>query len=163
MVKDDSLYIVAIVAVVAVVGLVIMATGSTSTVMVAEDLPSMAEDSDNSAIAGEAFRTGSSSKLYDRGYGVSGTLDYDGRYVGSSVGIISSSGIDLNTTDLNTTNKPSDISSGSKLASKKSSNENVCDSYLFTKLGCTYNAATDYCDCPDLTGEELFRVASDLE
>ena len=55
MVKDDSLYIIAIVAVVAVVGLVIMATGSTSTVMVAEDLPSMAEESENSAIAGQAI------------------------------------------------------------------------------------------------------------
>ena len=57
MVKDDSLYIVAIVAVVAVVGLVIMATGSSSTVMVAEDLPSMAEDSDSTSIAGQAFRS----------------------------------------------------------------------------------------------------------
>jgi len=55
MVKDDSLYVIAIVAVVAVVGLVIMATGSSSTVMVAEDLPSMAEDSDSSAIAGQAY------------------------------------------------------------------------------------------------------------
>ena len=61
MVKDDSLYIIAIVAVVAVVGLVIMATGSSSTVMVAEDLPSMVED-DSSAIAGEAFRTMSERK-----------------------------------------------------------------------------------------------------
>ena len=52
MVKDDSLYIVAIVAVVAVVGLVIMATGS-NTVVVAEDLPSMV-DSDDAAIAGQA-------------------------------------------------------------------------------------------------------------
>ena len=51
MVKDDSLYIVAIVAVVAVVGLVIMATGST---VVAEDLPSMV-DSDDAAIAGQAM------------------------------------------------------------------------------------------------------------
>jgi len=55
MVKDDSLYVIAIVAVVAVVGLVIMATGSTGTVMVAEDLPSMAEDSDSTAIAGQAY------------------------------------------------------------------------------------------------------------
>jgi len=55
MVKDDSLYVIAIVAIVAVVGLVIMATGSTSTVMVAEDLPSMAEDSDSTAIAGQAY------------------------------------------------------------------------------------------------------------
>ncbi len=55
MVKDDSLYIIAIVAIVALVGLVIMATGSTSTVMVAEDLPSMAEDSDSTAIAGQAY------------------------------------------------------------------------------------------------------------
>ena len=47
MVKDDSLYVIAIVAVVAVVGLVIMATGST---VVAED--SMV-DSD-AAIAGQA-------------------------------------------------------------------------------------------------------------
>jgi len=62
MVKDDSLYVIAIVAVVAVVGLVIMATGS-STVVV-EELPSMAEE-DSSAIAGEAFRTGSST--YDKG------------------------------------------------------------------------------------------------
>ena len=59
MVKDDSLYIVAIVAVVAVVGLLIMATGSSSTVMVAEDLPSMAEESDSTAIAGQAVRIGS--------------------------------------------------------------------------------------------------------
>lgn len=62
MVKDDSLYVIAIVAVVAVVGLVIMATGS-STVVV-EELPSMAEE-DSSAIAGEAFRT--SSRTYDKG------------------------------------------------------------------------------------------------
>ena len=55
MVKDDSLYIIAIVAVVAVVGLVIMATGST---VVAEDLPSMV-DSDDAAIAGQATRIGS--------------------------------------------------------------------------------------------------------
>jgi len=48
MVKDDSLYIVAIVAVVAVVGLVIMATGST---VVAED---SVVDSDDAAIAGQA-------------------------------------------------------------------------------------------------------------
>ena len=48
MVKDDSLYIVAIVAVVAVVGLVVMATGST---VVAED---SAVDSDDAAIAGQA-------------------------------------------------------------------------------------------------------------
>lgn len=53
MVKDDSLYIIAIVAVVAVVGLVVMATSS-STVMVAEDLPSMV-DSDSTAIAGQAI------------------------------------------------------------------------------------------------------------
>jgi len=59
MVKDDSLYVIAIVAVVAVVGLVIMATGSTSTVMVAEDLPSMAENSESSAIAGQAIGSGS--------------------------------------------------------------------------------------------------------
>ena len=57
MVKDDSLYIIAIVAVVAVVGLVVMATGSSSTVMVAEDLPSMV-DSDSTAIAGQAIRNG---------------------------------------------------------------------------------------------------------
>ena len=50
MVKDDSLYILAIVAVVAVVGLVIMATG-TSTVV--EELPDMVQD-DSSAIAGQA-------------------------------------------------------------------------------------------------------------
>ena len=55
MVKDDSLYIVAIVAVVAVVGLVIMATGSSSIVVVAEDLPGMV-DSDSTAIAGQAWR-----------------------------------------------------------------------------------------------------------
>ena len=53
MVKDDSLYVIAIVAVVAVVGLVIMATGST---VVAEDLPSMV-DSDDTAIAGQAIQT----------------------------------------------------------------------------------------------------------
>jgi len=62
MVKDDSLYVIAIVAVVAVVGLVIMATGSGTVVV--EELPSMAEE-DSSAIAGEAFRTGSST--YDKG------------------------------------------------------------------------------------------------
>ena len=85
MVKDDSLYVIAIVAVVAVVGLVVMATSSSSTVMVAEDLPSMAEESDSSAIAGEAFRTGSSNKLYDRGYG--GVSDHDiSEGIGSSAG-----------------------------------------------------------------------------
>ena len=57
MVKDDSLYIIAIVAVVAVIGLVIMSTGSSSTVVVAEDLPSMVEDSDSTAIAGQAIRS----------------------------------------------------------------------------------------------------------
>ena len=54
MVKDDSLYVIAIVAVVAVVGLVVMATSGSSTV-VAEDLPSMV-DSDDAAIAGQAWR-----------------------------------------------------------------------------------------------------------
>jgi hypothetical protein len=52
--KDDSLYIVAIVAVVAVVGLVIMATGSSTTVVAQESLPDMVE-SDDSAIAGQAY------------------------------------------------------------------------------------------------------------
>jgi len=52
--KDDSLYIVAIVAVVAVVGLVIMATGSSTTVVAQESLPDMVE-SDSSAIAGQAY------------------------------------------------------------------------------------------------------------
>ena len=79
MVKDDSLYIIAMVAVVAVVGLVIMATGSTSTVMVSGDLPSMAEDSDSTAIAGQAYyktantvkiSSGSTDSLIDRGYGL---------------------------------------------------------------------------------------------
>jgi len=88
MVKDDSLYVIAIVAVVAVVGLVIMATGSSSTVMVAEDLPSMAEDSDSTAIAGQAYYKKSADEisigswstgydeesgarsLVDRGYGL---------------------------------------------------------------------------------------------
>ena len=54
MVKDDSLYIIAIVAVVAVVGLVIMATGST-TVVAQESLPDMVGE-DSSAIAGQASR-----------------------------------------------------------------------------------------------------------
>ena len=51
MVKDDSLYIVAIVAVVAVVGLVVMATGS-STVVIEDSTV----DSDDTAIAGQAWR-----------------------------------------------------------------------------------------------------------
>lgn len=55
MVKDDSLYVIAIVAVVAVVGLVVMATSSSS-VVVAEDLPSMV-DSDSTAIAGQAIKS----------------------------------------------------------------------------------------------------------
>ena len=141
MVKDDSLYIIAIVAVVAVVGLVIMATGSSSTVMVAEDLPSMAEESDDAAIAGEAFRTGSSSKLYDRGYGVKSV----------SSGSVSSGSVSSGS-----------VSSAVKL-SAKSPYQQVCESYLFKKLGCTYNPATDFCECPDLTGDELVSAASDLE
>ena len=40
------------------VGLVILATGSDSTVMVSEDLPSMVEDSDSIAIAGQAIMSG---------------------------------------------------------------------------------------------------------
>ena len=122
MVKDDSLYIIAIVAVVAVVGLVIMATGSSSTVMVAEDLPSMVEDSDSTAIAGEAFRTVSSSKLYDRGYGgVSGSLDYGGR-------------------------KSSDISSGStnlKLARGSYHSNSIID--ILDKYAAAYGAAPSEC------------------
>jgi len=55
MVKDDSLYIIAIVAVVAVVGLVIMATGSSTTVVAQESLPDMVGE-DSSAIAGQASR-----------------------------------------------------------------------------------------------------------
>jgi len=54
MVKDDSLYIIAIVAVVAVVGLVIMATGSSTTVVAQESLPDMVGE-DSSAIAGQAY------------------------------------------------------------------------------------------------------------
>jgi len=50
MVKDDSLYVIAIVAVVAVVGLVVMATSNTGV----QDLPSMV-DSDSTAIAGQAI------------------------------------------------------------------------------------------------------------
>ena len=71
MVKDDSLYIIAIVAVVAVVGLVVMATGSSSTVMVAEDLPSMVEDSDSTAIAGQAISASGGGNRIARVSGVS--------------------------------------------------------------------------------------------
>ena len=41
--NNDSLYIIAIVAVVAVVGLVIMATGSSTTVVAQDSLPDMVE------------------------------------------------------------------------------------------------------------------------
>jgi hypothetical protein len=63
MVKDDSLYVIAIVAVVAVVGLVIMATGST---VVAKDLPSMV-DNDDTAIAGQASYVKSHNKFQQSG------------------------------------------------------------------------------------------------